>query len=396
MMHKKLANALMEHAMQPVSPQQVQHFAGGGLAGALGVGNSFDAQGPDMANQHLTPQVQQQYGQQQDVYKQQQGLAQQLQQQTMGQGPAQQLVAQQGANAVDQQAALMAGQRGASQNAGLVARQAAQAGTGLQQQAMNTQAGLAMRSQGALGAQQAQMASQALQAQGILQGAISAQNANNLAAQGINAQIAGQNAQANQGILGGIMQGLSGAGAASALKGIFAHGGEVPQKFAGGGMAMFTQPAIPNLGLQANAKALQQGFATMMDPFEQGEPSPMEPAAPIGAPPTAPSQFDSPNALPVSQLQEGNAPRGFQTISPNIFQQGGPVPGQARAPGDNEKNDIVPAMLSPGEIVLPRSVTQGGNVEAKAIEFLRHLKSNKPRGYGGVLEARKMARGGKA
>ncbi len=375
MMHKKLADALMEHACQPV--EGPQKMAAGGLAGALGVGNNAEAQGPDMANQHLTPNVAQQYGQQQDVYGQQQSLAQQLQQQTMGQGPAQQLVAQQGANAVNQQAALMAGQRGASNNAGMVARQAAQAGAGMQQQTLNTQAGLALQSQGALGQQQAQMANQALQAQGILQGAIASQNANNIAAQGINAQIGGQNAQANAGILGGLLQ-----GGAAALGKVFAHGGEVPQKMAGGGMAQYAQPAIPNLGLTNPGQPLQQGIASLG-----------------GIGPSKPQQqfdpFNSPGAPKVSQLQEGNAPAGYQTISPNIFEQGGPVPGTAKVQGDSERNDVVDAKLSPGEIVLPRSVTMGGNVEAKTIEFLRHLKSNKPRGFGSVIEARKMSKGGR-
>lgn len=35
--------------------------------------------------------------------------------------------------------------------------------------------------------------------------------------------------------------------------------------------------------------------------------------------------------------------------------QGGTVPGQAPVPGDSEENDVVPTLLSPGEIVIPRS-----------------------------------------
>jgi hypothetical protein len=38
------------------------------------------------------------------------------------------------------------------------------------------------------------------------------------------------------------------------------------------------------------------------------------------------------------------------------FAQGGLVPGRASVPGDSLSNDRVPALLSPGEIVLPRSV----------------------------------------
>lgn len=68
--------------------------------------------------------------------------------------------------------------------------------------------------------------------------------------------------------------------------------------------------------------------------------------------------------------------------------EGGDVPGQAEVKGNSEKNDKVPAMLSPGEVVLPRSVTQGPDMEKKAIEFLRHLKGNK-KGYGEVADAKK-------
>ena len=39
------------------------------------------------------------------------------------------------------------------------------------------------------------------------------------------------------------------------------------------------------------------------------------------------------------------------------FAEGGRVPGKANAPGNSYKNDTVPALLSPGEFVLPRSVT---------------------------------------
>lgn len=38
------------------------------------------------------------------------------------------------------------------------------------------------------------------------------------------------------------------------------------------------------------------------------------------------------------------------------FKAGGPVPGQAAVPGDSPRNDTVHAMVSPGEIVVPRSL----------------------------------------
>lgn len=42
------------------------------------------------------------------------------------------------------------------------------------------------------------------------------------------------------------------------------------------------------------------------------------------------------------------------------FAKGGVVGGRARVKGDSERNDTVPALLSPGEIVLPRTAVGGG------------------------------------
>ena len=47
-----------------------------------------------------------------------------------------------------------------------------------------------------------------------------------------------------------------------------------------------------------------------------------------------------------------------QTVPATNFKAGGIVPGQARVVGNSPLNDTVPARLSPGEVVLPRSVTQ--------------------------------------
>lgn len=41
-----------------------------------------------------------------------------------------------------------------------------------------------------------------------------------------------------------------------------------------------------------------------------------------------------------------------------MYAHGGEIPGQAKVPGDSLANDTVPALVSPGEIVLPRSITQ--------------------------------------
>jgi len=55
------------------------------------------------------------------------------------------------------------------------------------------------------------------------------------------------------------------------------------------------------------------------------------------------------------------------------------VPGKAKAKGDSTKNDTVPAMLSPGEIVLPRSVTQAKDAPEKAAKFVAEVLAKKRR-----------------
>lgn len=55
------------------------------------------------------------------------------------------------------------------------------------------------------------------------------------------------------------------------------------------------------------------------------------------------------------------------------FGAGGPVPGEAEVAGNSLENDKVPAMLSPGEVVLPRTVAHKPH---QAKRFVEHLRSN--------------------
>lgn len=56
---------------------------------------------------------------------------------------------------------------------------------------------------------------------------------------------------------------------------------------------------------------------------------------------------------------------------------GAEVAGRAKYRGDTRSNDTVPAMLSPGEIVLPRSVAQSPDAPDKAKRFVEAIKSKK-------------------
>lgn len=77
------------------------------------------------------------------------------------------------------------------------------------------------------------------------------------------------------------------------------------------------------------------------------------------------------------------------SLAQALMARGGQVPGQPKHPGDDYRNDVVPTVLSKGEVVLPNSVTQGDGAPAKAAEFVEHLKAKAHPGYGKVLEARR-------
>ena len=73
--------------------------------------------------------------------------------------------------------------------------------------------------------------------------------------------------------------------------------------------------------------------------------------------------------------------------------QGGEIEGHAEVAGDSRQNDTVPTMLSPGEIVIPRSKAHDPEL---AKEFIDHLmkedyaqggKVKEPKSYGSVLAA---------
>ena len=52
------------------------------------------------------------------------------------------------------------------------------------------------------------------------------------------------------------------------------------------------------------------------------------------------------------------------------LKSGGNIPGKASVKGDSYSNDTVPAMLSPGEIVIPRHIIEGKDPVKKAGLFV--------------------------
>lgn len=74
-----------------------------------------------------------------------------------------------------------------------------------------------------------------------------------------------------------------------------------------------------------------------------------------------------------------------------VASEGGNVPGEAEVPGDSLKNDRVKAMLSPGEVVVPRSIAHDPD---RVKQFVSHLmrqpkpiKPMHPDDLHGIMEA---------
>jgi len=344
-----------------------------GAAGALGGGgggkNTQRAQAATgdaaFTNQNLQPAIanaqsdySSQLGQANQVYQNQGNLANQLLAQSQGQGPnIAQMQLQQATDRNNQQAAgAMASQRG--MNPALAARLIAQNQASNNQQAAG-QSGL-MRAQQQLAAQGAlanvygQQAGQSLQGGsianqnlGINQQALSQQNAQIVAAHGaaneINAKAAQANADNQAKITGGLIGGIGGA-----LTGL---------------------------------------LGTKNPPTENA----LEGATPIAGTGNAAAGNGSYNDNAVNM---GGAAHGGEAPD---YREGGHVPGKAAVEGDSAQNDTVHAILSPGEVVLPRSVTKSDDPEGRAAEFMRALQKEKgkeaePKGFSKILEAkRKMA-----
>ena len=347
-----------------------------GVAGSQ-INNAYTGVQNSLGNQNalLTAlQGQQGLANQSNVYNQ-------LQQIAAGQGPnpAQTMLAQATGQNVANQAALMAGQRGAAQNVGLLARQAAQEGANLQQQAAGQGATMqAQQSLNALGAagnlantmagQQIGQTNQNAQTQmGEQQNLLGANSqANAIQGQLANTQMGGQ-----QSLIGGF--GNAAGSALSLGAGLFADGGVVPgasvvpvSNMPQSNFAQFLTGAAPMPKISSDnsgAQALNKGVTAIGKGIQQRI-----------------SYNGDMNAL------DEMAQAGVFNSGGNVggkLKAGGHVPGQAKVKGDSLKNDTVSAKLSPGEIVIPRSVVQSKDPVRGSAQFVAQIL------------AKKQARGGK-
>lgn len=220
-------------------------------------------------------------------------------------------------------------------------------------------------------------------------GLINSQVQNSLGAQGINAQAAQQNAGFGQGLLGGTIGGI-GAGL-SKLTG-FADGGEVEE------------PAHQSK-TSAFMKALQSSMsAPYQNPVIQAQQAGMAGGAGIGnflggglnkafAPgPKLPGSMAIAGSPEAGMDIMGGVPQAAPQMmgyQPSLMDSGGQVPGVAEREGDSLENDKVPTMLSPGEVVVPRSKVQEGPEAAK--DFVEAVKKKHSGvGFGHVIAAHRQ------
>lgn len=81
---------------------------------------------------------------------------------------------------------------------------------------------------------------------------------------------------------------------------------------------------------------------------------------------------------PVPAYAHGGHVPSISIILPQTYAAtGGMVPGHAPVPGNSYANDSVSARLSPGEIVLPRSVTEDEDAAEKAKLFVQAIQKRK-------------------
>lgn len=229
----------------------------------------------------------------------------------------------------------------------------------------------------------------------------------------VNASIAQLNAQGQQAMFGGLLSGLSasggsmgggggggmgsmmgGGGGGGAAEGggeaagaAAARGGMVPKKYADGGeVDGFSLPQLgsqfeskgPFLMSQSPAPSYSLGTNTdlstepnsftakilkSLDQRKDEKPQNVDQSNPYS------NQNPGSAALYKGAKDQGTLIRKMFTMGFGGA-SGGQVPGKAGVKGNSLKNDNVPAMLSPGEIVIPRSIAQSENAPDKAKAFV--------------------------
>lgn len=310
-------------------------------------------------------------------------LAQQLQAQAQGGGPnpAAAMLANQTAANTANQAALMASQRGAGANAGLLARNAAMVGAQNQQNAIGQ--GAVMQANQQLAAQNAlqnlygsQLSAQ--QNQQNMLGGLAGQQAQNYASalQNFNAAAQGNQGQLLSGVQGQNQNLVNLTNAQTGAQGqIAAQNNAASNQFMGN---------MLGAGAQAIGTGLSQAISPAQKKWDGGVilPDHFQSVADI----YHTDRFKAPSLQDMAQMYGGGRVN---------MVEGGKVPGKAKMKGDHPENDTVPAKLSPGEVVLPKSVMESQDPVSAAAQFVAAIQKKKGNPQADFKEALARAMGGK-
>lgn len=382
---------------------------GSAISGVMG--GQINGTGSPLVTQDLTNPINGAQVAQSGNIADQHTLAQMLMSQANGGGPsaADALMNQGQGQAAAQASGVYSGNR--ALNAGLAARLASQTQGQVAQQAANQGAQLKANEQINAGTRlqnlYGQIGQQSLTGEGIYQQALA--NQNNAVNQGnaIQAGLQENNANNAQSATGGLLNGI-----ASAIA--LAKGGRVPSvrhyDYGGfvapmpvptytGGLMVPSAPAsatpmklIPSPGPQGKSGAgfsnaangvVGQTSASMDKTGQDLMTNDVGASAP-GLGVAAPTAIAGPS-LGVDTSSIAANPE----LAAALFKMGGKVGGKAKVKGDSYSNDTVPAVLSPGEVVLPRHVTGAKNAPEAAKKFVQALMDKKSE------KKQKYAKGGK-
>lgn len=375
--------------------QSIFNHAGGiaqGFAGAFTAQNGFNA--------NLAPTQQTNYG---DVIgsaatnsqlgngqfnsnlQNEQNLAAQFAAEGRGQGPnpAQNALNQATGTNVANTAALMAGQRGAGSNVGLIARQAANAGAGIQQQSAGQAATL--QAQQALNAQQnqaglyGQVGNQITGEQGanntLFSAAANAQNSQNTGdinnysmAQGINSQVAQNNANATNKTMGGLL------GGASSVLSLLAKGGMVKGYDNGGMIQVPSFVTTPDSSGDSSMDGPMSFAGKFLNSGSSSSGGGGGIGSALGGQAGAAGFMSKGGAVPamVSPGEEYLSPDKAKAVAAGKANplSGRKIPGKAKVKGDSYQNDTVPAKLKTGGVVIPRHIMESKDPANDAAKFV--------------------------
>lgn len=160
-------------------------------------------------------------------------------------------------------------------------------------------------------------------------------------------------------------------GGMQAITGMFGGGGGAPDNSTAGAAAANPSVGGGGMGIPAISPALAEG-GTVPHPSQcYADGGSVNPNSLL-----YPSETEGPPPAPPQQSSGGGGGMGsIMSMLPMLAMlaaNGGKVPGKSKYPGNDYRNDKVHALLSPGEIVLPHTVTQHGNAPEMAKLFVEN------------------------